>query len=279
MFETEFHAGPVMLAGLDNKGTGRTIIGLHGYLDNAASLSPLAPFLSEYRFIALDLAGHGYSSHRPHGAHYNQIDYIQDLHALLTDNEFDQIILLGHSLGGIIATIYAALFPDKIDAVISIDACGPLTMAEETTTAQLRESVLSRYEKTRNRLRVVDLDKAVDARCKLTDISSEHARLIIERNLTQDASGHYFWASDPKLRTKSSLRMTEKQAENLMRNIQCPVWFAAATSSFKALPRMYENRRNWFCQSQLEEFSGGHHIHMEQPEAVAEGIKRFVQQL
>ncbi|MCW8107193.1 alpha/beta hydrolase [Alteromonas ponticola] len=279
MFETEFHAGRMVLGGLDNRGHGKTIVGLHGYLDNAASLSVLSPYLQDYRFISLDLAGHGRSSHRPHGAHYNQIDYIQDLHALFAQNDFGEIILMGHSLGGIVATIYAALFPEKVKGVLSLDACGPLTKPEHTTTEQLRESVLSRFEKTRNRLRVVDLEKAVTARCKMSDIAPEHARLIIKRNLTQDASGHYFWASDPKLRTKSSLRLTEKQAEDLMKNIQCPVWFAAATKSFKDLSQMYESRRSWFSQSQLVEYEGGHHIHMEQPEALANGMKRFIEQL
>ncbi|MCW8092545.1 alpha/beta fold hydrolase [Alteromonas sp. ASW11-130] len=279
MFETEFHAGRMVLGGLENRGQGKTIIGLHGYLDNAASLSVLAPFLHDYQFISLDMAGHGRSSHRPHGAHYNQIDYVQDLHAFFADNDFGQVILMGHSLGGIVATIYAALFPEKIDAVISLDACGPLTKPEETTTEQLRESVLSRFEKTRNRLRVVDFEKAVNARCKISDISADNARLIIRRNLTQDASGHCFWASDPRLRTKSSLRMTEKQAENLMKNIRCPVWFGAASKSFKELRRMYEKREPWFSQSQLVEYEGGHHIHMEQTEAVATGIKQFVEQL
>ncbi len=279
MFEIEFHAGRMVLGGLDNRGHGKTIIGLHGYLDNAASLSVLAPYLSDYRFISLDMAGHGRSSHRPQGAHYNQIDYIQDLHAFFADNDFDNVILLGHSLGGIVASIYAALFPEKIEAVISIDACGPLTKPEETTTEQLRDSVLSRFEKTRNRLRVVDIEKAVAARCKISDISPENARLIIQRNLTQDASGHYFWASDPRLRTKSSLRLTEKQAENLMRSIQCPVWFAGASKSFKALKNMYAHRHSWLTKCQLIEYEGGHHIHMEQPQAVAAGITQFVEQL
>jgi len=127
MIETEFQAGAATLTALDNQGAGPVVIGLHGYLDNAASLEPLAPFLHNCRFIALDLAGHGNSSHRPHGAHYNLVDYLQDLHALIQHKEFDKVVLLGHSLGGILATMYAAVFPEKVSGVVSIDACGPLT--------------------------------------------------------------------------------------------------------------------------------------------------------
>ena len=42
------------------------LVGLHGYLDNAASFDNLAPFLCSqgYSFVSLDLPGHGLSSHR-----------------------------------------------------------------------------------------------------------------------------------------------------------------------------------------------------------------------
>ncbi len=279
MNETEFQLGDVKLAALDNQGAGTVVIGLHGFLDNAASLAPLAPYLQNYRFIALDLAGHGHSSHRPAGAHYHQADFLQDLYALITENEFTDVILLGHSLGGILATMYAAAFPEQIKAVISIDACGPLTKSADSSAEQLRESIQSRFKKRKNRLHIVDLDDAVRARCAVSDIDEFDARVILSRNLTQDASGHCFWSSDPKLRTKSSLRLTEEQAEALMRDIKCPVWFAAATNSFKKVPEVYETRKEWFDSSVCEVFEGGHHIHMEQTDEVGRAIRQFVEQL
>ena len=43
-----------------------------------------------------------------------------------------------------------------------IDACGPLTESEETTAAQMRDTIMSRHTKSpRNKLRIVDLDDAV----------------------------------------------------------------------------------------------------------------------
>ena len=38
---------------------------LHGWLDNAASFIPLAPLLKPLDLVALDMAGHGHSQHRP----------------------------------------------------------------------------------------------------------------------------------------------------------------------------------------------------------------------
>ncbi len=279
MKEVEFHVGSTVIAGLDNQVQGDIIIGLHGFLDNAESLRPLAPYLDNYRFIILDLAGHGKSSHRPLAAHYNQVDYLQDLFAILTDNDWKSVTLLGHSLGGILCTLFAGMFPEYCKGVISLDSCGPLTKPEDTTAQQMRESVLSRYEKSRNRLRMVDLDTAVEARCKVTDTRPQDARKIIQRNLTQDASGHCFWSSDPRLRTRSTVRLTEGQAENIMRHIDCPVLFTSASTSFKQVDAVYSERKQWFKQSQCVAFDGGHHVHMEKPDEIGPVIREFVDQL
>lgn len=279
MIETAFSLGNTTLSALDNQGSGRVIIGLHGFLDNAASLAPLAPYLRDSRFIAVDLPGHGRSFHRPHGAHYHQMDYLQDIYTFIQKQGFEHVIMLGHSLGGVLATLYAAVFPEQVTGVVSIDACGPLTMAESSSAEQINASIRSRYKKVRNKLQVVNLNDAVKARCAITDIQAEHARLIIERNLTQDASGHCFWASDPKLRTRSTLRLTEAQAEALMRNINCPVWIGAASKSFKEINALYKNRKTWFSNSQRHTFEGGHHIHMEKTDEVGSSIRQFVEQL
>ncbi|MGH8605107.1 MAG: alpha/beta fold hydrolase, partial [Gammaproteobacteria bacterium] len=50
---------------------GAPLIALHGWLDNAASFDPLASYLDEFDLVALDLAGHGLSDHRPKGVHYH----------------------------------------------------------------------------------------------------------------------------------------------------------------------------------------------------------------
>jgi len=52
------------------------LLALHGWLDNAASFERLAPLLCEhFHIVAIDLAGHGRSQHRPAGLWYHYIDY------------------------------------------------------------------------------------------------------------------------------------------------------------------------------------------------------------
>jgi pimeloyl-ACP methyl ester carboxylesterase len=279
MHDIEFSLGNQCIAALDNQGSGPVILGLHGFLDNAESLRVLAPHFSNYRFIALDLPGHGYSSHRPRGMHYNQADYLQDIHALITSQQWDKVILIGHSMGGILASMYAGLFPEHVVGVISIDACGPLTMDEDTAQAQMREAILSRSKKRASALMPVDIEKAVKARCSISDIPAASARQILKRNITQDGKGNDVWGSDPLLRTKSILRLTESQAKSIMGSVLCPILFIAASNSFKKVDDVFAARQGWFKNARVERFVGGHHIHMENSDDVGAKIAQFVEQM
>ena len=59
------------LAALRNDGSGPRVLALHGWLDNAASFLPMAPYLRDFDLVALDLPGHGRSMHLPPGADYS----------------------------------------------------------------------------------------------------------------------------------------------------------------------------------------------------------------
>jgi len=69
------------IAALSNGQTGKPLLLMvHGWLDNSASFTKLIPLLNEFHVIAIDLPGHGKSSHRSADAHYHLLDYVHDLH-------------------------------------------------------------------------------------------------------------------------------------------------------------------------------------------------------
>ena len=281
MQECEFQLTFGTLRGLSNGQNGQVVLALHGFLDNAASMQCLADHFTDYQFVALDLAGHGFSDHRPPGAHYNQMDNVQDIHELMVSQDWQDVIIIGHSMGGILASLYAAVCPERVHAIALIDACGPLTLPAETSTEQLRKSVLSRLPKPTGNatIREVNLASAVAARCRMSDIAPAHAETILQRNIAILESGVTGWRSDPRLRTKSSLRLTETQAQNLMEAIECPVWIGGASDSFKEMDSTYEERKSWLKNSRFELFSGGHHFHMVKPSAVGKAIRQFVEEM
>ncbi|HAQ28042.1 MAG TPA: alpha/beta hydrolase, partial [Pseudomonas sp.] len=100
---------------------GRPVIALHGWLDNAASFSRLAPLLNGVRIVALDLPGHGLSDHRPPGAGYNIWDYAHDILQTAEQFGWQRFSLLGHSLGGIVSVLLAGAMPERIERLALID--------------------------------------------------------------------------------------------------------------------------------------------------------------
>ena len=58
---------------------GPPVLALHGWLDNAASFIPMAPYLSAYDIVAIDMLGHGASTHIPKGYDYAFVDWLHDI--------------------------------------------------------------------------------------------------------------------------------------------------------------------------------------------------------
>lgn len=104
---------------------GLPVIALHGWLDNANSFARLAPRLKGLRIVALDLAGHGYSEHRPLGAGYALADYAHDVLRVAEQLGWQRFALLGHSLGAIISVQLAGALPDRVSHLALIDGVIP----------------------------------------------------------------------------------------------------------------------------------------------------------
>jgi len=253
-----------------------TVLALHGYLDNANSVSHLSDAFDDANFICIDLAGHGHSDHRPAGVHYNQLDYVQDILAVINVMRLKKVVILGHSLGGILASVIAAVVPDKVHAVISIDAFGPLTEPADSTVSQLSAALVSRRDKCMPVTeQPADINSAAEARARLTDLSKPLCKTILERNI-KTGQGKTVWRSDPRLRTKSLLRLTEEQASHIMQAISCPFFVIGASVSFKNMAEVFNERLRWIPQATLSIVEGGHHVHMEQPDIVIQQIRQFV---
>lgn len=99
---------------------------LHGYLEQGAAWHTVAQRLASagYRVLAPDHRGHGLSEHLPRGCHYAFHDYAADV-ARLLDWLGEPVHLVGHSMGGTIATQVGALRPDALRSLTLIEGLGP----------------------------------------------------------------------------------------------------------------------------------------------------------
>jgi pimeloyl-ACP methyl ester carboxylesterase len=101
------------------------IVGVHGVTANHLNFGLLGPLLEgRARLVAPDVRGRGRSSTLP--APFHMQAYVDDLVALADHLEIEKLKLVGHSMGAYIAASFAALRPDRTEAVFLID--GALTL-------------------------------------------------------------------------------------------------------------------------------------------------------
>ena len=117
------------------------MLALHGWLDNAASFLPMAPFLGTLELVAIDLPGHGRSAHLPAGADYSFPGAIASVLDVADALGWERFALLGHSMGAGIASVVAAACPERIEKLVAVEALGALADAAERTVQRMREAV------------------------------------------------------------------------------------------------------------------------------------------
>jgi pimeloyl-ACP methyl ester carboxylesterase len=110
---------------LDFGNTGKPpLICIHGLSGNAHSFDSLAPhFASDYHVISVDVRGRGDSQWGPQDD-YNPATYNSDLAAIIEQSGFLKVTLIGTSMGGMIAMLYAGGYPDRVERIVLNDV-GP----------------------------------------------------------------------------------------------------------------------------------------------------------
>jgi pimeloyl-ACP methyl ester carboxylesterase len=100
------------------------IVCVHGYTSSAEAFNAVARHLHhQYRVIAADVRGHGESGWAPDGA-YQYSDQVDDLAAFVDNLQLPRFILIGTSMGGIIAMAYAVGHPNRLLGLV-INDIGP----------------------------------------------------------------------------------------------------------------------------------------------------------
>ncbi|MEP6897054.1 MAG: alpha/beta hydrolase [Rhodanobacter sp.] len=251
------------------------LLALHGWLDNAGSFALLAPLLAkQFRVIVLDLPGHGRSDHLPVSASYHYVDYVQAVLSALDVLQLDRCSLLGHSLGAGIASLVAVAAPARIARLLLIEGLGPLGDDGSHTLQRFRDAFPEHVAAARPLRRFVSVEQAISARSMVSGLPVELARPIVERGLFE-ADGSWCWRSDPRLTRPSAVRLAEPQIHALLRGIDASTSLLLAQPAASYLPAaQMQARASCVPAIAVTHLNGGHHLHLEQPAAVAAWIDR-----
>lgn len=251
------------------------ILALHGWLDNANSFDYLAQYLQDrYYFIAVDLPGHGHSSHLHPGCNYHFSDGIFTVIEIINALKIDKIHLLGHSMGACLASLVAGVTPERFLSVALIEGLGPFSHPAETACKQLSEYASFLNKKTKKSKGYNRLESASLARALAGYVSLDIAKTLCERGVAEE-NGTFFWRHDRRLLIPSPLYMTEIQILSCLKQISAKTLLLWASKGFSFDAEKMKNRINSIKELRVEQLEGGHHVHMEQPEVVSTLLADF----
>jgi pimeloyl-ACP methyl ester carboxylesterase len=256
--------------------SGVPALALHGWLDNAASFDALAAKLPQLHLCALDLPGHGLSEHRPPAASYHFVDYVADALAAADALAWQRFALIGHSLGAGIASVLAAVAPERVLRVALIEGLGPAASPPEEAPSVLRRALADSLRASPGTV-YATFDDAVRARMNgIGRLSEEAARVLCARGLEPVAQG-YRWRNDRRLYAGSRLRMSEAQVLAFIREMRVPTLLIRAEPGLSTDAVVQQARVDAHPDLRVERMAGSHHLHMEEPAVrVAELIGGFI---
>jgi pimeloyl-ACP methyl ester carboxylesterase len=255
-----------------------TILAAHGWLDNAGSFNHLIPLLNYPHIIAIDLPGHGYSSHRPAGIYFHLLDYVAEIISIANTLKLEKFSLLGHSLGASILSLVAGTIPERIDKLVLLDALGAFTASEEFAPSIMQTATIQ-YEnlKNKNIPQYSSREAAIQARLKGGgQIHRASVLTLLERGLKQEGSS-YRWRNDPRLLLKPLSMLSELQVAAFLHNISAPTCLIRPERGWPFSEEIFLQRTRLVKNIQVFRVTGDHHAHLDHPAETAKILNSFFQ--
>jgi pimeloyl-ACP methyl ester carboxylesterase len=258
------------------------LVMVHGWMDVSASFQFVVDaFARERNVIAPDWRGFGLTG-RPHADCYWFPDYLADLDAILDALVPDgPIDLVGHSMGGNVATLYAGVRPQRVRTLVNLEGFGMRSTEPSQAPARLREW-LDELRRPAGMKDYASHDE-VAARLAQTNprLSPDKAAWLARHWSERDASGRLRVLGDPAHKRVNPYLYRVDEILATWRAIEAPVLLVAA-----------EARDDWHRFADTDEFRerlraiprltratverAGHMLHHDQPERVASLIEEFV---
>lgn len=254
---------------------------LHGMHDHARSWDAIAQAMcGKWRIIAPDLRGHGDSEWSPDGAYHTPY-YLLDLARLIESLGRERVSMVAHSLGGNPAARYAALYPQRVERLVLVDAMGPTAPAIEQWDRQgvvhrTREWLEKRADLESRQPRLFgSIEEAATRMSKIhRRLSADQIHHLTEHGL-RCVDGKYCWKYDPRAGTfhpeDFSIHLSQ-----FWREITAPTLICWGPESWTTNPEKDGSVDSFQC-CETQTFEGaGHWIHHDQPDAFVEVASRFL---
>lgn len=268
----------------------RPILALHGWQDNLGTWTPLLPLLPRHiGVLCVDFPGHGCSSRYPKGMTYHLFDYVHTILSVMKTYQWEKVSLMGHSLGAVVAYIYASLYPNTIDLLIQIDIIkvpyrSPDYMLKKYSAFGDKLIVENERYDDPNEPPSYTFDELVERIHKGSgkSVNKENCKYLIERNCRRSCKdpNKLYFSRDPKIKFYVEFNIQHdyiKDFAKRIKNINHLVIKGRNSEyiehdSYELMKLIKDQNPNF----EFYELEGTHHVHMNSPEKVAEIISPFI---
>ena len=259
---------------------GVPLLFLHGFGNDASIWDDYAPeVVDAYRVLALDHRGHGDSDWDPE-RRYAHSDMVGDVERVTEALGIERLVVIGHSLGGRIATLFCGRHPERIAGFVLVDI-GPEVDARGST--RIRQDVESNQK---------PVFETVEQYANLLSLAypaaQPHAIMRMARNgLRRDDEGRLVIKMDPALRGAmtegEAARIAEEAASpeaqwEALGRITCPTLVVRGAASDILSPETADKMVDEVLPNGRLAVIGqaGHSVMTDNPEAFRDAVNAFV---
>jgi pimeloyl-ACP methyl ester carboxylesterase len=221
---------------------------------------------SGFRVIAYELRGHYRTNMGKVGA-YTMQDLVNDLHQLLKHLNIKRCSIVGHSIGGIIASMYAAEYPDSVDAIVLINS----------SPRKFKEKDLEKHFKTRE----VAIRDGIEALAEYKLRNFDETRDLLKDKRHSDFFRDVFTKTSVEGFVAATIALYTIP-ENVVEKLQtsnCKV-FAIVGSDDDVFTRLLKETKEEMPEMELKVLGGSDHwVIIEKPKEMYDILMNFLRKL
>ncbi len=253
---------------------------LHGWQDTGDTFQFMVDeFKRDWPLVALDWRGFGRSEWPQEGYWFQ--DYFADFDALLDQlSQGAPARIVGHSMGGNIATLYAGLRPERVQCVANLEGFGLPRSSPQQAPARLRQWL----DQVKSRPALKDYDSveqlASVIRFRYPRFSDAQAGFVAAA-WSNEVDGRVRLLGDSRHRWVNPVRYHREDAEACWREVKAPILMLLGEES-EYLSKLGADGsdaalRNIIPQIEILRIAGaGHMLHIERADVVAPLIENFL---